>query len=89
MWFMGDDPERWQLIRESFLAAALVGASKGPMQQRDYGAADAGFSCRFTNVDLDNGGSHEVHALGEESEWAVCTLELKVHKEQMSAPTKQ
>ena len=67
--------------------ACLVGASKGAMQQRDYGAADAGFSCQFTNVDLDNGGSYEVHALGEESQWAMCTLEIKVHKEQMSAPT--
>ena len=64
----------------------LVGASAGPMQQRDYGAADAGFSCQFSNVDLENGGSYEVHAQGEEAEWAVCTLEIKVRKDHMSAP---
>ena len=66
--------------------ACLVGASAGPMQQRDYGAADAGFSCQFSNVDLENGGSYEVHAQGEETEWAVCTLEIKVRKEHMAGP---
>jgi hypothetical protein len=63
--------------------SCIVGASAGPMQQRDYGAANAGFSCQFANVDLENGGSYEVHASGEESEWAVCTLEIKVSKEHM------
>jgi hypothetical protein len=66
-----------------------VGASKGPMQQRDYGAADAGFSCRFDKVDWENGGSYEVHADGEESQWATCTLEIKTHKDHMSAPAAQ
>jgi hypothetical protein len=57
------------------------------VQQRDYGAADAGFSCQFSNVDLENGGRYEVHAQGEESQWAVCTLEIKVRKQPMTAPS--
>ncbi|HET9389072.1 MAG TPA: hypothetical protein VFO44_05455 [Steroidobacteraceae bacterium] len=60
-----------------------VGTAKGPTQQRDYGAADAGFDCRFDKVDWENGGSYEVHAEGEESRWATCTLEIKTHKDHM------
>jgi len=66
--------------------ACEVGPHAGPMDKRDYGAADAGFSCQFTNVDIDNGGSYEVHAQGEESRWATCALEIKTRKDHMSAP---
>jgi hypothetical protein len=39
--------------------------------------SDTGFVCEFHNVDLVNGGSYEVHAEGEESQWAACALDLK------------
>jgi len=63
-----------------------VGARAGPMRKQDYGAADAGFSCSFNHVDLDNGGTYQVHADGEEAEWALCELEIKPHKQYGSAP---
>ncbi len=46
---------------------------------RDIGAgnSDTSFVCRFSNVDLVNGGSYEVQAAGEEAKWTVCSLELK------------
>jgi hypothetical protein len=39
--------------------------------------SDTAFQCQFHNVDLVNGGSYEVKADGEESEWTSCKLDLK------------
>ena len=50
---------------------------RGKSSPRSYVDSDTDFRCDFDNVDLVNGGSYSVHAGGEESDWAVCSLELK------------
>jgi len=42
--------------------------------------SDTAFTCEFQDVDLVNGGSYSVHANGDESEYAICKVDLGPQK---------
>ena len=73
----GGGPGDLLWVGGSAVGGECVYTVQGKAQQRDVGAADTGFRCDFSAVDLARSGTYTVHADGEESQWALCTLQLK------------
>jgi hypothetical protein len=69
------------LISSSPVTGGCQFIERGKVTQLGPNDSDTGFVCEFQNVDLVNGGSYEVHANGEESQWATCRLELTPRQE--------